>query len=200
MAFRNKLIVAVILVVIASIGISMVNIPLPTKEDEKRIFPGIIGDMILKNSDIGIYFVRNITLYDDFRGNITQGYMATYSNLNGTMIIFLAQAQDNITANRSLKDMVIRAGFNESTYNESAVPRINNTITITKLPAKNPEAFAMQKDWNQTLHYVFSKKDKVYWIGFSPSPNLDIPYQMGMIVEVYKNVDKKKGDFGSFDI
>jgi hypothetical protein len=92
--------------------------------------------------------------------------------------------------------MVVRAGFNESIYNESIPARITDNITVTKLPVKNPEVFAMQKNINTTLHYVFNKKDKVYWIGFSNDS--DIPYQLGMLVEVYKKVDYVKGDFGSF--
>ena len=191
---RNKLIVAVIFIIIASILTTVVIDISP--RDENKVFPGIIGDMILKNNETGIFFIRNITLYDDFRGNITQGYKGTYSNNNGSMIIFLAQLRDNVSANRSLKDMVIRSGFNESTYNESIPARITRNITVAKLPVKNPEVFVMQKNINISLHYVFYKKDKVYWVGFDNDP--DIQFQLGMLVEVYKKVDFIKGDFGSF--
>lgn len=185
-------------IIIAGVMLS-VKIDFSSKSsEEKRIFPGIIGDMILRDNQTGKIFIRNMLLYDDFRGNITQGYRSNYSSSNGTMVIFIAQMRDNITANRSLRDMVIRAGFNESAYNESEVPRIDRNITVAKLPAKNPEVFAMQKDINSTLHYVFSKKDKVYWVGFN-SKEEDIPYQLGALVEIYRTVDKVKGDFGSFD-
>jgi len=162
--------------------------------EEEKIFPEIIGDMLLKENQTGKIFVRNIVLYDDFRGDIVQGYRAKYSGSNRTMIIFLVQVRDNITAKKSLKDMVVRAGFNESRYNESEIPRLDKNTTVVKLPVRNPEVFAVQKSWNQTLHYIFSKKDKVYWVGFSD--DRDIEYQFGMLVEVFRNVDKKKGDFG----
>lgn len=202
MVSKNRLIYIAIAIVAAII---IVDVVLSVKIDfsskplaEKNMFPWIIGDMILRDNQTGKIFVRDIVSYDDFRGNMTQGYRANYSGSNGTMVIFIAQMQDNITANRSLGDMVVRAGFNYSTYNESEVPRIDMNTTVAKLPAKNPEVFAMQNDWNQTLHYVFSKKDKVYWIGFN-SKEEDIPYQLGMLVEIYRTVDKQKGDFGSFD-
>lgn len=196
MVDRKSLITATIIIIIAGILTTVVIDISPEGNEKKVIFPGIIGDMILKNNETGIYFIRNITLFDDFRGNITQGYKGIYSNKNGTMIIFLVQVQDNVSANRSLKDMVVRAGFDESTYNESIPAKINENNTVAKLPVKNPEVFVMQKKLNTTLHYVFYKKDKVYWIGFSNGS--DIQYQLGMLVEVYKKVDFVKGDFGSF--
>lgn len=197
MVSRNILVIAIILTIatIVAIGVT-VNIS-SIKKDEKVLFPGIVGDMALQGTGVGIHFIRNITVYDDFRGDIVQGYKATYFGENMTMIIFLVQMQDNISANRSLKDMAIRAGFNESTYNESEIPIINKNNTIVRLPVKNPTVFAVQRDMNETLHYVFSKKDKVYWIGFSNDQ--DLPYQLGMLVEVYKSVDWEKGDFGIFD-
>ena len=191
-----KMLITLTILVVVGVGIKVVLIDIPLYEE--KMFPDMIGDMILKNNYTGVYFVRNITIYDNFKGDIIQGYKAVYSNNNGTMIIFLAQVQDNITANKSLKDMVVTAGFNESTYNESEVPIIYVNNTIVKLPVKNPEVFAMQKSWNQTLHYIFYKKDKVYWIGFNDDN--DTEYQVGMLVEIYKNVDKKKGDFGNIDV
>jgi len=200
MVLKNRLIyIAIIIaaVVIAGIFFNMKMDFLSSRGEVIRIFPGIIGDMLLKNNETGINFIRSITLHDDFRGNITQGYKATYSGSNGTMIIFMAQMQDNVTANISLKDMVIRAGFNESVYNESEIPIIGRNISIAKLPVKDPEVFAIKKNINATLHYVFFKKDKVYWVGFSNDQ--DIEYQLGMLVEIYRRIDWVKGDFGSFD-
>jgi len=194
-----KMLIAVAIIVIVGFGIIWINTPLPPKNGEKKLFPDIVGDMMLRNNETGIFFIRNITLYDDFDGDIKQGYRATYVGGNGTMVIFLAQMQDNVSTIRALKNMVTRAGYNEGIYNKSIPAKLNNSITVTRLPSDNPEAFAMQKDVNTALHYVFSKKDKVYWIAFNSSEE-DIPYQLGMLIEVYQDVDKVKGDFGTFDI
>lgn len=194
----NKGRLAKLIIVIMVIGLGMIIIVnLPTNIEEKELFPGILGDMILNNNETGKDVITSIISHDDFRGDIIQGYKANYSGSSGMMIIFIAQMADNISAKKSLKDMAIRVGFNESTYDENKTPVINSNITIVKLPVKNPEVFAIQRSMNATLHYTFYKKDKVYWIGLSDP---DIQYQMGMIVEVYRNVDKEEGNFGIYDV
>ncbi len=179
-----KVVVAVAIIIF--IIIAVINLPSSTNLEEKRLFPQIIGDMILKDNETGIYSIRNITSYDNFRGNIIQGYKATYSGSNGTMIIFIAQMPDNDSAIVSIKDMAIRAG-----YNESAVQDENTTTMkvpyVEKLYVKNPEVFVIQKSENVTWHYTFAKSDKVYWIAFNKP---DAEYQLDMLREVYVNVDK----------
>lgn len=182
--YKNRLIYVVYAVIIVMIVTIMTNISVDLfpKKNEKTMFPGILGDSILKNNDTGIYFIKSMTLYDDFRGNIVQGYKANYSGVNGTIVIFIAQMLDNVSANRSLKDMVTRLGYNQSSDN------LNLTYnSVIKLPVENPEVFVIQK--NETrYHYTFSKEDKIYWVGFS---NIDVQYQVDMLIEIYKNVDKK---------
>lgn len=180
------MIVVVVAVMVVGFGLNILNNISHT--EEKRLFPGIIGDSILKNNETGIYFIKNMILYDDFRGPIVQGYKANYSSINGTIIIFIAQMTDNITANRSLKDMVTRIGYNDSIS-------FNNTDTnwaVLKLQVQNPEVYVINKDNRSIPHYTFSKLDKVYWIGFS---NEDIDYQLDMLVEIFRMVDKTKGSF-----
>lgn len=181
-----------IMVVIVFAAYAIINIQLPVKNDtDKELsFPGILGDSLLKSSEVGKDTIRNITLYDNFTGNVIQGYKAAYSNPgdNNTMVIFIAQMKDNITANNSLKSMIIRDGYESAYSNES-----NDNITIVKLPVQNPEVFAIRKNKNTMWHYTFYKSDKVYWIGFN---NTDVQYQVDMLEEVYRNVDKTKDDSG----
>ena len=189
----NKLIFIVVLVIFAGFGIGMVNIS--NKDEVRVLFPEIIGDAILDSNETGIYFVRSIVLYDDFRGDVVQGYKATYSGGNGTMIIFMAKMRDNESAYDSLKDMVIRDGYNQIGFNET-IGDNNFNITlpidnVTRLPVKNPEVYMIQKNKNSTWHYTFTKLDKVYWIGFN---NSDIQYQIDMLIATYRNVDKGKGE------
>lgn len=189
MASKNMLINTAIVISTIAVIVIFTNVEINlSKNEEKELFPGIIGDSILKNNDTGIYSVRNITVYDDFRGNIVQGYKATYSSSNGTMIIFIAQMSDNITADISLRDMIARTGYNDSaSFNETGVD-----WTVIKLKVENPEVFVIRKDNRSMWHYTFSKLDKVYWIGFS---NEDIDYQLDMLVEVYRDIDRIKGSF-----
>lgn len=196
----NPMKAAIIIIVVGIIAILAVNmvVDFPKDTEEQPLFPGIIGDMILKSNDTGIYFIKNMTLYDDFRGDITQGFKANYSGKNGTMIIFIAQMSDNQSANKALKDMIIRNGYNESMDSRDD---INGNITryandtIMKLPVKNPEVFIMQKDKKVRWHYTFAKLDKVYWVGFSESEDTYIEYQVNMLIEVYRYVDKIKNGF-----
>lgn len=175
----------VIIVVIVFVAYAVINIQLPVKKDSNKelSFPGILGDSILKNSETGKDTIRNITLYDNFTGDVIQGYKAEYSNPgnNKTIVIFIAQMKDNITANNSLKSMVIRDGYDSVYSNES------DNITVVKLPVQNPEVFAIRKNKNAMWHYTFYKSDKVYWVGFN---NTDVQYQVDMLEEIYRNVDK----------
>jgi hypothetical protein len=155
------------------------------------MFPGVIGDAVLRNNETGEQIIKNMTSYDDFHGNVVQGFKATYSGENGTVVIFVAQMSDNVSADRSFKDMIIRNGYNYSIRSNES---IFGNITVIKLPVINPEIFAIQKNKNDTFHYTFTKLDKVYWIGFSKwdmeyQTNMD--YQASMLMEIYINVDKK---------
>lgn len=179
----------VIIMTIIVFGIYVaIDISSTVKSGDERLFPGILGDAILRSNETGKDVVTNITLYDNFRGNIIQGYKANYSGSNGTMIIFIAQMSDNISANRSFKNMITRIGYNESVRPNQS---FGNNTTIIKLPVDNPEVFVIQKNKNATWHYTFTKSDKVYWIGFSDP---DIEYQARMLIEVYRDVDEKKDD------
>lgn len=183
MVYRNKIIQVVIAIVIIGF-FANVAINLPLSVEKENMFPGVIGDTVLKSNDSGISAIRSMTLYDDFRGDVLQGYKANYSGINGTVIIFVAQILDNTSADRSFKDMIIRNGYNYSTgTNES----VYNNITVIKLPVVNPEVFVIKKN-NDVPHFTFTKSDKVYWIGFS---KWDIQYQLDMLMEIYINVDKK---------
>lgn len=172
-----------IIIIIVAIGIvANIIIDFSPKKEEKEIFPGILGDLILKNNETGIYFIKDIISYDNFRGDVVQGYKANYTGRNGTMIIFMAQMKDNISANKSLRDMVIRLGYNQSSNNLNLT--YNNII---KLPVENPNVFVIQRN-NTQYHYTFHKEDKIYWIGFN---NVDVQYQIDMLMEVYKYIDKR---------
>lgn len=183
MTSRSTIIGAVIAIIVIGFFVN-VAINLPSPNEKSDMFPGIIGDTVLKSNDTGIYVIKNMTLYDGFQGNIMQGYKANYSGINGTMIIFIAQMADNTSSYRSFKDMIIRNGYNYSIGENESV--YNNT-TVIKLPVANPEVFVMQKN-NDAFHYVFVKSDKVYWVGFS---KFDPEYQGNMLIETYINVDKK---------
>ena len=100
MISKNTLVKVAIIVVVIGFGINVV-INLPSSTKEKILFPGILGDTILKNNDTGKQIIENMTSYDGFGGNVIQGYKATYSGRNGTVIIFLAQMPDNTSANIS---------------------------------------------------------------------------------------------------
>jgi hypothetical protein len=185
MKYRGTLIKVIATIIIIILGIYVaINLPLSTKSEEKKLFPGIIGDAILKNNETGISSIKDVILYDDFRGDIIQGYKANYSGSNGTIIIFIAQMQNYSVTDKSLKDMVIRAGYNESDINAT----LGKNTTIIKLPVKNPEVFVIQKDENTTWHYVYVKLDKVYWVGFSKP---DVDYQASMLVDIYRKVDNE---------
>ena len=166
-----------IIVIVTSVNIDFFS----QNEDKEEIFPGILGDMVLNSNDTGIDAIRNIVAYDDFRGNIIQGYKANYTGSNGTMIIFIAQTRDNESAIQSIRDMVVRSGYNDSA-------NITDNDTVMKLPVENPEVFLIQKSDKVPWHYVFAKLNKVYWIGFS---NQDIEYQMMMLIEIYRGVAEK---------
>ena len=185
MISKSILIKIIVVIIIFGFGINII-INLPSNAKEKRLFPGILGDAVLKNNEIGKQVIINMTSYDDFRGNIIQGYRATYSGINGTTIVFVAQMQDNISANISFKDMVVRNGYSENVEHDQ------NDSTIIKLPVENPEVFAMRKNDNMTWHYTFTKLDKVYWIGFSGK---NIEYQAGMLIEAYRTIDNDKSSF-----
>lgn len=208
MSYEKRLIY--IIVVIVVVIYLATNIDFSTKK-EKEMFPGILGDAILKSNETGINSVMKVVSYDGFQGDIISGYNANYTSSNGTMIIFIAKMSNNESAYRSLKDMVIRMGYNESSYNDSLLynesrynqsissnntnkSAIDENVSVVRLPIKNPELFLIQKEKNKIWHYVFSKEDKVYWIGFN---NLDIQYHLDMMIEVYKNVDRK--DDGGYE-
>ncbi len=182
----------IVIVVIVFASYAVINFQLPVKNDTNTelSFPGILGDSLLKSSEKGEDTIRDITLYDNFTGDVMQGYKAAYSNPgnNKTMVIFIAQMKDNITANNSLKSMVIKDGYDSAYSNEST-----DNITVVKLPVQNPEVFAIRRNKNMMWHYTFYKSDKVYWIGFN---NTDVQYQVDMLEEVYKNVDKTRDDSG----
>lgn len=199
------IIVAVLVVMYVAINIDF------SSKKEKEMFPVILGDAILKSNETGISSVMKIVSYDGFQGDIINGYNANYTSSNGTMIIFMAKMSSNESAYRSLKDMVIRMGYNESSYNDSLLynesrynqsissnntnkSAIDENVSVVRLPIKNPELFLIQKEKNKIWHYAFSKEDKVYWIGFN---NLDIQYHLDMMIEVYKNVDRK--DDGEYE-
>jgi len=233
------IIVAMLVVMYVAITIDF------SSKKEKEMFPVIIGDAILKSNETGINSVMKIVSYDGFQGDIINGYNANYTSSNGTMIIFMAKMSSNESAYRSLKDMVIRMGYNESSYNDSLLyndsrynqsissnnsllyndsrynqsissnnsllynesrynqsissnntnkSAIDENVSVVRLPIKNPELFLIQKEKNKIWHYAFSKEDKVYWIGFN---NLDIQYHLDMMIEVYKNVDRK--DDGEYE-
>lgn len=184
--------VAMIIATILIVSIIMnINIDFFSKNEykEDKIFPGIIGDMILKSNDTGIDTIKDMVTYDDFRGDIIQGYKANYTGSNGTTVIYVAQMKDEESAMKSTKDMIIRSGYNESANegtNESA--NITDNVTVVKLPVENPEVFVMQKNIRVPWHYVFADLDKVYWIGFS---NRDTDYQMEILIEIYRNIAEK---------
>lgn len=185
---KGALVKTVIVIVIITFGIYIaINFPLSAKDEEKRLFPGIIGDAILKNNETGISSIKDIILYDDFRGNITQGYKANYSSSNGTIIIFVVQMQDYFAADKSLKDMVIRSGYNDSNKNVT----LGKNATVIKLNVNNPEVFVIQKNNSKIWHYTYVKLDKVYWVGFSDP---DVDYQGNMLIEIYRKVDSKDED------
>lgn len=188
MISRNTLINVVIMVIVIGFAVNIVN-NLPSSTEKIDMFPGVLGDMTLKNNETGKQSIMNMISYDNFHGNVVQGYKANYSGTNGTMIIFMAQMLDNASADRSFKDMIIRNGYNYSAGDNESVW---NNITVIKSPMKNPELFALQKG-NDTFHYTFAKLDKVYWIGFS---KWDLEYQGSVLMEVYVNVDKKS-NFGT---
>lgn len=175
------LVIGMVIVIIVSMNIA-VNFSQNTKE--KRLFPDIIGDSVLRKNDTGIYYIKSIISYDNFKGNIIQGYKANYSGINGTAIIFVAQMQDNATADKSIKEMIILNGYNESNANAT----IDENATVIKIPVNNPEVFVIQKNNDTMWHYTYAKLDKVYWIGFSDS---DISYQTNMLMEIYRKVDNE---------
>lgn len=173
----------VIAVAIIYVAYVVINIQPSAQGEERKLFPGILGDMLLKSNDTGTYMIKNMTLYDDFRGYVVQGYKATYSGVNGTMIIFIAQTLDNSSANESFNDMAIRIGYNKSVdINQS----IKNSDPVIRLPVENPEVFLIQRNNSTIWHYTFTKLDKVYWIGFNST---NIEYHARMLMEVYRSVD-----------
>lgn len=198
---HKNMIIYIVLIIIAIYVITNISINLSPKKEDRKIFPGILGDTILKSNETGISSIMDMVSYDDFQGDIISGYKANYTNNNGTMIIFIAHMSSNESAYRSLKDMALRIGYNESLYNESLYNESldnesitdNSTISITvddnttiiRLPVKNPELFLIKRDKNKIWHYAFSREDKVYWVGFN---NLDMQYHIDMMIEVYKNV------------
>ena len=190
MISRNILIRLVLIIVVSVFGIYVImDLLSTTRYREESLFRGILGDTILKNNETGKKTIANITSYDGFIGNIIQGYKANYSGRNGTVIIFLAQMPDNTTANRSFKDMVIRAGYDNSAKTNDTDTR---NKTVVRLPVENPEVFAMRKNINMTWHYTFTKANKVYWIGFDSK---DVEYQADMLIEIYRFVDKENNNF-----
>lgn len=186
---KKELIKVVIVLAIAGLAISMIiDIPkkifdIPKNTEEKVLFPKIIGDTILENNETGKGVITSIALYDNFKGYLVKGHRANYSSRNGTMIIFVAQMLDNNSANRSLKDMLVRAGYDDNIGYGRDRDIGNNTVVKLK---DNPEIYLMQKNRNISRHYTFAKSDKVYWVGFS-SPNTR--YQIDMLTEIYRNVD-----------
>lgn len=184
MVQRNTLINVAIAVIIIGFAVNIAT-DLPSSTEKIDIFPGVLGDAVLKNNETGKQAIANMISYDDFQGDIVEGYKVSYSGTNGTTIIYMAQMSDNVSANRSFKDMIIRNGYNYSIgTNES----VRDNTTVVKLPVINPEVFAIQKNKNDIFHYTFTKSDKVYWIGFS---KWDVEYQANMLMEIYINVDKK---------
>ena len=173
-----------IVVIVIGLAISIVTNQ-PSSNVKIDMFPGVLGDAVLRSNDTGKQVIANMVSYDNFHGNVVQGYRANYSGINGTVIIFVAQMADNMSADRSFKDMIIRDGYNYSIGTNRSV--LDNT-TVVKLPVTNPEVFAIQMNRKDTFHYTFTKLDKVYWIGFS---KWDVDYQASMLMEIYINVDKK---------
>lgn len=162
-----------------------IKIDFSPKKEEEKMFPDILGDSVLKTNDTGINFIRDITVYDDFRENIIQGYKANYTGANGTMIIFIVQTLNNESANTSVKEMAVRNGY-DTNMNENNSNTTN--WSVVKLPINNPEVYVIRKDINYAWHYTFAKFDKVYWVGFS-NPNIE--YQVYMLIEVYRDVAEK---------
>jgi hypothetical protein len=188
MISRNNLIQIVIMVIILGFIVNMVT-NIPSSAEEKDMFPGILGDMILKNNETGKQAIGGIISYDDFQGYIVQGYRVNYSGVNGTMTVFIAQMSDNMMANKSLNEMVIRDGYDQSiNFNQS------DNVNVVKLGVENPEVFAIRKNESIQWHYVFCKLDKVYWIGFS---SRNVEYQGDMLMEAYINIDKEKSSVGT---
>ncbi|MCE8428912.1 MAG: hypothetical protein J5U19_11040 [Candidatus Methanoperedens sp.] len=182
MISKDKLINAAIIgiIVVLIFMIVIINLPSTQNVKEEGLFPQIVGNMLLKSNETGIASIKNITSYDDFRGNIVDGYAAQYSGINGTMVIFIARMPDNYSALGSLKDMVINAGYNEST-----IPDENTTVI--KIPGvTNPEIFLIQKSKNVAWHYTFTTSNKVYWISFDKP---DLQYQMEMLREVFLKIN-----------
>lgn len=187
MMTKESFVSIIVVLIIVGFGINVV-INLPSSAKEKVLFPGILGDTVLKNNETGKQVIENMTSYDGFAGNIIQGYKATYSGGNGTVIIFLAQMPDSTVANASFKDMVTRAGYDGSiATNESMINK-----TVIRLPVENPQVFAMRKNTNMVWHYTFTKADKVYWIGFSST---DVDYLADMLIEIYRSVDEENNNF-----
>ncbi len=179
------------LAIISMIIVFFVNmaINLPSSSREIPLFPGILGNTGLDKNETGKQVIANIVSHDEFDGNIIQGYKATYSGDNGTIIIFVARMSDNVSANKSFNDMIDQTGYNRSLKSNQS---IKNNATVIKLPVENPEVFVIRKNKNDTLHYTFTKLDKVYWIGFS---KWDIEYHASMLMEIYINVDRQKSIF-----
>lgn len=188
MIARNILINVAIIIVITVFGITIMN-DIPSSAEKRDLFPGILGNSVLNKNETGRQTVVNISSYDGLVGHIVQGYKATYSGENGTVIVFVAQMSDNISANKSFHDMIAKTGYNRSLGSNQS---IKNYIIVARLPVENPEIFAIQKNRNETLHYTFTKLDKVYWIGFSKH---DVEYEASILFEVYVNVDKQKSSF-----
>lgn len=188
MISRNTLIqVAMMVIVIGFIAYTVNNVP--SADGKRDLFPGILGNAVLKKNESGKQTIANITSYDGFSGNVVQGYKATYSGENGTVIVFVAQMSDNVSANTSFNDMIAQTGYNRSLGSNQS---IRNNATVIRLPVENPEIFALQKNANETFHYTFTKLNKVYWIGFS---KYDMDYEASMLLEIYINVDKQKSSF-----
>lgn len=180
------MIMAIITIVVIVLN---VNIDLFSKnENKEEIFPGILGDTTIKSNEIGIDFIKSIITYDDFRGDIIQGYKANYNGTNGSVIIFMAEMKNNETAIQSVKEMILRNGYNASNNITDNDTVLDENITVLKLPVENPELYLMQKSQKVPWHYVFAKNNKVYWIGFS---SRDVDYQMLMLITIYQNVAEK---------
>ncbi len=177
-------IVTIIIVIVANMVIN-----LPLSSGDTQLFPGILGNTGLDKNETGKHTIANITSHDGFIGPIIQGYKATYSGDNGTIIIFIAQMLDSGSVNKSFNDMIDQTGYNRSLGSNQS---IKNNVTVIKLPVNNPEVFVIWKNKNDALHYTFTKLDKVYWIGFSKH---DIEYEASMLMEIYKNVDREKSIF-----
>lgn len=172
----------IVILIIVYIAYVLINLP-KTGENKKALFPGIIGDSILRDNESGIIFIKGIVAYDNFSGNILQGYRANYSGVNGSMIIFVAQMLDNISAEKSFTNMIVKNGYDGD---EKRYLNVTENTTIVKLPVKFPEVFAIRMNGTMPWHYTFAKLNKVYWIGFYSQ---DIQYHANMLEEVYRTVD-----------